>query len=200
MSSKAKEIKAPLIDIETQEKKGVKQRLSELYKKYGFLGYAALVPAAIFFLIYVARGIHPFGNGTVLVLDLNGQYAYFFEYLREAVTTGDLSLLYSWERALGGEMMGLYAYYLASPLSYIVCLFPKENLQDALFVMFLIKSSLCGVTMGYYLTKIMPKAKKINIIAFSTYKCPCHCIELNIRSKIYISLFVISFSFYAILI
>ena len=186
MSSKVKQIKAPLIDIETQEKKGVKQRLSELYKKYGFLGYAALVPAAIFFLIYVARGIHPFGNGTVLVLDLNGQYAYFFEYLREAVTTGDLSLLYSWERALGGEMMGLYAYYLASPLSYIVCLFPKENLQDALFVMFLIKSSLCGVTMGYYLTKTMPKAKKINIIAFSTLYATCSYCVVQMHNTMWI--------------
>ena len=158
MSSKAKSIKAPIIEV--KEKRTFREKISDTYKKYGFLGYAALVPAVIFLLVYIARGIHPFGNSTVLVLDLNGQYAYFFEYLREAVTGGDLSLLYSWERALGGEMMGLYAYYLASPLSYIVCLFPKENMQDALFMMFLIKASLCGVTMGFYLTKISRKLKK----------------------------------------
>ena len=184
MSSKAKAIKAPLIDI--SEKKGFKQKIQSAYKKYGFLGYAALIPAAIFFLIYVARGIHPFGNGTVLVLDLNGQYAYFFEYLREAVTGGDLSLLYSWERALGGEMMGLYAYYLASPLSYIVCLFPKENMQDALFVMFLIKASLCGVTMGFYLTKIATKLKKINIIAFSTLYATCSYCVVQMHNTMWI--------------
>ena len=184
MSSKAKTVKAPL--IETPTKKGIKQKFFDLYEKYGFLGYAALIPAAIFFLVYVARGIHPFGNGTVLVLDLNGQYAYFFEYLREAVTTGDLSLLYSWERALGGEMMGLYAYYLASPLSYIVCLFPKENLQDALFVMFLIKASLCGVTMGYYLTKTSTNLRKINVIAFSTLYATCSYCAVQMHNTMWI--------------
>lgn len=184
MSSKAKAIKAPILD--SCEKTGFIQKIQALYKKYGFLGYAALVPAAIFFIIYVARGIHPFGNGTVLVLDLNGQYAYFFEYLREAVVGGDLSLLYSWERALGGEMMGLYAYYLASPLSYIVCLFPKENMQDALFVMFLIKASLCGVTMGFYLTRISTKLKKINIIAFSTLYATCSYCVVQMHNTMWI--------------
>ena len=184
MASKKKAAKAPL--IAPCENKGIKKRLYDIYQKYGFLGYAALVPAIIFFLIYVARGIHPFGNSTVLVLDLNGQYAYFFEYLREAVTSGDLSLLYSWERALGGEMMGLYAYYLASPLSYIVCLFPKQNMQDALFVMFLIKASLCGVTMGFYLTKISTKLKKINIVAFSTLYATCSYCVVQMHNTMWI--------------
>lgn len=172
--------------IGDNEKKGFFRRIKDIFNKYGFLGYAALIPAAIFFLIYVARGIHPFGNGTVLVLDLNGQYAYFFEYLREAVTGGDLSLLYSWERALGGEMMGLFAYYIASPLSYIVCLFPKDNLQDALFVMFLIKSSLCGVTMGFYLTKISVKLRKINVVIFSTLYATCSYCVVQMHNTMWI--------------
>ena len=184
MSSKAKSIKAPLIEV--SKKKTLREKISDAYNQYGFLGYAALVPAVIFLLIYIARGIHPFGNGTVLVLDLNGQYAYFFEYLREAVMGGDLSLLYSWERALGGEMMGLYAYYLASPLSYIVCLFPKDNMQDALFVMFLIKASLCGVTMGFYLTKISTKLKKMNIVVFSTLYATCSYCVVQMHNTMWI--------------
>ena len=142
--------------------------ISRFWKNYNFMIFAGLIPATIFFIIYLTRLIHPFGDGTVLVLDLNAQYAYFFEYLREAVTGGDLSLIYTWERALGGEFMGLYAYYLASPLSYIVCLFPKENMQDAIFTLYLIKSALCGVTMSYYLYKTSIKLEKLSIIVFST--------------------------------
>ncbi len=144
------------------------KKLRTLYGKYNFMLFAGLIPAVIFMLIYIVRGIHPFGNSTVLVLDMNAQYAYFFEYLREAVTGGDLSLIYTWERALGGEFMGTYAYYIASPLSYIVCLFPKENMQDALFLIYLIKSALCGVTMSFYLHKTSDKLDKLSIIAFST--------------------------------
>lgn len=158
----------PTADTKPKWHRTFLDRLSAFYKKYNYMIFAGLIPAAIFFLIYLVRGIHPFGNGTVLVLDLNAQYAYFFEYLREAVTGGDLSLIYTWERALGGEFMGLYAYYLASPLSYIVCLFPKENIQDALFLIYLIKSALCGVTMSFYLTKTSRKLDKLSVVTFST--------------------------------
>ena len=142
--------------------------LSRFYKKYNYMIFAGLIPAIIFFLVYLVRGIHPFGESTVLVLDMNAQYAYFYEYLREAVLNRDLSLIYTWERALGGEFMGLYAYYIASPLSYIVCLFPKENMQDALFMIYLIKAALCGATMSYYLTKTSKKIEKYAVVAFST--------------------------------
>ncbi len=154
----------------TPENTGIRafwDRIQSFYKKYNYMIFAALIPAAIFFLIYLVRGIYPFGNSTVLVLDMNAQYAYFYEYLREAVTGRDLSLIYTWERALGGEFMGLYAYYIASPLSYIVCLFPKENMQDALFVIYLIKAALCGVTMSYYFTKTAKKLNKLATVAFS---------------------------------
>ena len=148
--------------------KTFKARLSDFYKKYNYMIFAGLIPAVIFFLVYVVRGIHPFGNSTVLVLDMNAQYAYFYEYLREAVLGGDLSLIYTWERALGGEFMGLYAYYIASPLSYIVCLFPKENIQDALFLIYLIKAALCGITMSYYLKVTSKKLDRFSVVTFST--------------------------------
>ncbi len=160
------ELLEPMPERET--KKTFIGKLKSFYKKYDYMVYAGLIPAAIFFLVYLVRGIHPFGNSTVLVLDMNAQYAYFYEYLREAVLGGDLSLIYTWERALGGEFMGLYAYYIASPLSYIVCLFPKENLQDALFVIYLIKAALCGITMSYYLTKTSKKLEKLSVVVFST--------------------------------
>ena len=106
-------------------------------REYSYIWLGALIPAVLFFLIYLVRGLYPFGDGTVLVLDLNGQYVYFFENLRNCVLEGD-SLLYSWSRALGGEFMGMYAYYLASPLSYLICLFPEDKTQEFLLIMFMI--------------------------------------------------------------
>ena len=119
------------------DKHSFKEKLTEFSKTYGYLAIAMAIPAFIFFLIYLVRGLYPFGNGTVLVLDLNGQYVYFFEALRNTVLEGG-TLLYSWSRALGGEFLGLYAYYLASPLSYLVCLFPKERTQEFLLILFML--------------------------------------------------------------
>ena len=132
------------------------------------------IPVVIMYLIYLVMEIHPFGDGSVLVLDLNAQYVYFYEALRDFVW-GDNSLLYSFSRQLGGEFMGIYAYYIASPLSYIVALFPKEKILESLLCIFLIKTGLCGCTCGYYLSKITKKEKLsgVTVVIFSTMYALC---------------------------
>lgn len=159
-----------------REKLTFRQKLRYMKHEYGYLALAALIPAVLFFLIYLARGLYPFGNGTVLVLDLNGQYVYFFEYLRNAVLEGG-SLLYSWSRSLGGEFLGMYAYYIASPLSYLICLFPKDRTQEFLLIMFMIKAAICGGTMAFYLHKHSETKNKFNVIAFSVlYAMSAYCV------------------------
>ncbi len=141
----------------------------ENFKKYRYLGFSFLVPALTMWLIYIAMGVFPFGDESVLVLDLNGQYVYYFEQLREIVC-GEGSFLYCFGRALGGEFMGIYAYYLASPFSYIVCLFPKKMITEALLFMFLLKTGLCGLNFGIYLQYKTPEKKlnKLAVVMFST--------------------------------
>ena len=148
----------------------IQERISTAQSSY--LAFCFLIPVILMYLIYLAMEIHPFGDGSVLVLDLNGQYVYFFEALRNAVT-GDGSLLYSFYRSLGGEFMGMYSYYLASPLSYIVVLFPQTRILEALLVIILLKTGLCGLTFGYYLHKNTEKPNKIITIAFSVMYALC---------------------------
>ncbi len=139
---------------------------------YSYLTLCFLVPAAIMYLLYLVRGIHPFGDESVLVLDLNGQYVYFYEALRNAVY-GKESLLYSFSRALGGEFLGIYAYYLASPFSYIVCLFPEGKILEALLFIFVLKTGLCGVTFGFYLHKTSRRVRPTRILSFSVMYALC---------------------------
>ena len=89
-----------------------------------YLMAAFFLPLVLMYLIYVGMEVWPFGKNSVLVLDLNGQYVYYFEYFREIIH-GDASLLYSWTRSLGGEFMGIFAYYLCSPFTLLVAFFPK---------------------------------------------------------------------------
>ena len=83
-----------------------------------FYLWCFLLPAAIMTFCHACLGVFPFGRMSVLTLDLNAQYVFFFEALRDWVW-GEGSLLYTFSRSLGGEFLGIYAYYLASPLSYI---------------------------------------------------------------------------------
>lgn len=44
---------------------------------------------------------------------MNGQYVAFFSQLR-SILLGKDDLLYTFGKALGGDMIGLFAYYIAS--------------------------------------------------------------------------------------
>jgi len=140
--------------------------IKPFFEQNAYMACAFIIPVAIYFMVFIAMEVWPFGDNSVLVLDLNGQYVYFFEALRNAVMEGE-SLIYSWSRALGGEFTGIYAYYIASPLSYIVCLFPKGYITEALLVIILLKCGISGATMSYYLKKTRPNFNEISIIVFS---------------------------------
>ncbi|MBQ6892573.1 MAG: YfhO family protein [Clostridia bacterium] len=119
-------------------------------KKY--LLFAFLAPALLMLAAYFAFQVYPFGQKSVLVLDLSAQYVFFFNELRRAIF-GDASLIYSFSRALGGEFIGIFAYYLSSPLSWIVAIFPEDMMLDALLTLFVTKCGLCGLTLAWYLDR-----------------------------------------------
>ena len=129
------------------------------------IGLAFIFPVLIMALIYVAIEVFPFGENSVLVLDLNGQYVYYFEAIRD-ILHGEQGIIYSFERALGGEFLGIVAYYLASPFTFIVALFPEGMITESLLTIFLLKCGLSGMNMCVYLHKSHP-TKPVSEVIFS---------------------------------
>ncbi|MBO5164068.1 MAG: YfhO family protein [Ruminococcus sp.] len=110
---------------------------------------AFLIPALLTFISYVYFGVYPFGERSVLTLDLNGQYVYYFENIRRCFWEGE-SPLYSWARNLSGGYQGVIGYYLASPFTFIVILMPRKLILEALMIMQICKVGACGVTFCAY--------------------------------------------------
>ena len=135
-------------------------------KDRGYLLIGALLAMLIMYGLDIVMQIPPWGNGSVMVLDLNAQYVYFFEGLRRAVY-GNADFLYSFSRSMGGEFMGIYAYYLASPFSYIVALFPEGCMQEALTTIFILKSGFLAYTFGWYLHKTDKVKNRLTVVIFS---------------------------------
>ena len=126
------------------------QRVST--SEYLYLLGAFFLPFAIMLGVYACLGMHPFGNNSVLTLDLQAQYVYYYEEVRNLLVHGG-SWLYSWKRTLGGEFMGIVAYYMGSPFNLLLTLFPKERLADAIMFIQLCKIGTMSVTFAYYLHK-----------------------------------------------
>lgn len=113
---------------------------------------AFFLPMAVLELCYITFQVFPFGNDSLLVLDLNAQYIYYYEGFRDAIL-GDGSLIYSWSRTLGGETFGLNAYYMGSPFMLIYLLFPKKLITEALLTTALLRTGCAALSFAYYLKK-----------------------------------------------
>lgn len=107
------------------------------------------VPALLMAAVFAVCGLVPFGNRTLGVMDMPHQYIGFLASLRD-ILTGDASLLYLPSMCLGGNMLGLAAYYLTSPLNLLTCLFPRESLYTAVSLLYFLRVGLCGLTMCIY--------------------------------------------------
>lgn len=124
---------------------------------------AFIIPICILLIILFMGKFYPSGDKTLFIMDMKGQYLEFFSYLRN-MNSGDNSLFFCWSRSMGGNFLGLFAYYLASPLSFLVCFFPVEKLHIAILLLTLLKIGLCGLSFAVYSNYIQgkDKHKKLN--------------------------------------
>ena len=143
----------------TRQEKRAKKRLRRQEREDEGLLHSAdaliaafAIPVIIMLIIFVQRGIFPFGEETFLRTDMYHQYAPFFSEFQYKLTHGG-SLLYSWDVGMGVNFSALYAYYLASPVNWLLFLCPKGLVIEFMTYQIVIKIGLCGLTMAYYLRK-----------------------------------------------
>ena len=113
---------------------------------------AFFVPVLVMLVVFIERGIWPFGDRCFLCTDLYHQMAPFHKELQWKLVNGG-SLLYSWNIGAGTNFWTLSAYYNASPWTFLVGLWPEAYVIEFITVSAVFKIGLSGLTMAYYLNK-----------------------------------------------
>ena len=113
---------------------------------------AFLLPAAVMFLIFVIRGIYPFGDRSFLFSDMYQQYMPFFSELLHKVRGGE-SLNFSFNVGIGSNFLALFVYYLASPFHVLSLLVPEQFLIEFMSYLIIVKVGLAGLTAYAYLRR-----------------------------------------------
>ena len=108
--------------------------------------------------------VFPFGNHTFLIWDMDWQYSSFFVHLHD-ILHGEASAWYSLSRAIGGDMIGVSAYYLISPFNILFYFFDETNIYIGICVIMILKIGLIGWSMNDYL---MAKHEGVGNLMFST--------------------------------
>lgn len=116
---------------------------------YLFLSFA--LPFICLSFTYYLLGMYPFGNNSLLTIDLNDQYLSFFSYFKD-ILHGEANMIYSFSKGMGGEMIGLSAYYLLSPFNLLFFFATLETLPIFVLLITLLKISAAGLSM-YFLLK-----------------------------------------------
>lgn len=162
MSNSEKIILTPPKGSTSQNKRGI----NEWIYQHRIYGLVFIIPLIIMYIVYAVFKVHPWGDNSVLVLDLNGQYVYYYEALRDAFW-GDGSFIYSWNRNLSGEMFGIFAYYLLSPFMLIICILPRTMMCGAIELIQLLKIGTAAVSFAFFIRKSY-KPKNTTTVIFST--------------------------------
>ncbi len=113
---------------------------------------AFLLTALLLLALFMLLGFYPFGEHSILASDLAAQYAPdLVAYKQKLLSGGNLS--YSFLIGMGKNTLGLFAYYLSSPLSFVTFLFPAENISEAVLVLITLKLSLASAFFSLLLRK-----------------------------------------------
>ncbi|MBQ0124963.1 MAG: YfhO family protein [Clostridiales bacterium] len=164
------------VELSQNGENRVLSRVSSFFKglvgsQYFHLLGAFFLPVLLMMGAHAAVSFYPFGNQSILTLDFQAQYIYYFENIRRLITEGG-SWLYTWSRTLGGEFMGYVAYYMGSPFNFIVALFPVGSIAMAVSVVVLSKIGAMGLTMGIYLHKTRG-TRDLRTLMFSSMYALC---------------------------
>ncbi|MFF2202699.1 YfhO family protein [Streptomyces sp. NPDC058145] len=122
---------------------------------------AALLAAAVTVTAFCAADIlarsYPFGPRTRGVNDLGNQYVPFHAHLWDLLHgRADGGLLVNWQSGYGSSFLPDLGTYLGSPFALLVAVFPRDEVDLAVYVITALKTASAGAAMAWLLLSLRP--------------------------------------------
>lgn len=127
-----------------------------------------------FSLIFISKGIFPFGKNSLIWGDMHDQITAFYYHFYDSFH-GNASLLVDFTTGGGVNFLGIMAYYILSPFTFLLLLFPREQVYLAVSIVVALKILVSSLTCLYFIRyyfKKLPNAISILLAicyAFSGY-------------------------------
>ena len=138
----------------------------KILNKYKVYILSFLAPIILYFVLLFIKDIYPFGQIANIAWDENTQYEQFFNFYYN-VLHGNASIDYSFYKSLGGSLVALWGYYLASPVNLVLLFFREMNVLNFVFLITLIKIGLCGLTFSIFIKHRFKNLKDMHVILLS---------------------------------
>ncbi len=125
-----------------------------------------LTVVAVFFSIFYAKGIYPFGHKTIAWCDMTQQgVPYIMNF--KAILEGDDSLFLNMANAAGMDGWTLLKAYFTRPFNYLVLFVDKAEIMDFITVITVIKLAVCSITSMVFFRTCIKKLDPAIAVALS---------------------------------
>lgn len=134
----------------------------------------SLITVSILLVIFMLKGIYPFGDNSLIWGDMHDQITAFYYHFYDSIK-GNSSIFINFSTSGGINFFGILAYYILSPLSFLVLLVEREKIYLIVSVIIAFKILLCGLTCQYFIRYYFKKLPSLLsvllaiIYAFSGY-------------------------------
>ncbi len=118
-----------------------------LHKPYWI---TTLIVSLIFLVLWIGKGLYPFGDHSLIWGDMHDQITAFYYHFYDSFR-GDASLLVDFTTSGSINFLGIFAYYISSPLTFLILLFPREDIYLAVSFIVALKILLSSLTCLYFI-------------------------------------------------
>ena len=148
--------------------------------------YAAsfLLPVAVLFFVYLMRGLAMGADKLLLFSPLTDEYLSLIRLLK---SPGTIFAFFSNASVSSATATSVFA---ASPLNWLLALFPLASASDAVALLSLLRAGLCGLTFSVYL-RSRGKCSEISAVAFSMMYALCSYAIVMAYSLTYIDTLIL---------
>lgn len=106
----------------------------------------------IFIIIFLLKGIYPFGTNSLIYSDMHDQITAFYYHFYDCFKGND-SLLIDFSTSGGINFLGVLAYYILSPFSFLTLFVEREKIYLMVSVIIALKTLCCSLTCLYFIRK-----------------------------------------------
>ncbi|GAQ54454.1 YfhO family protein [Streptomyces acidiscabies] len=118
---------------------------------------AALLTLAVFCAADAIARSFPFGPRTRNVNDLGNQYLPYHAHLWDLLHgRADGGLVMNWQSGFGASFLPDFATYVSSPFALLVGVFPRDEIDLAVYVITVLKTACAAAAMSWLLLRLRP--------------------------------------------
>ncbi|MFT8879476.1 MAG: YfhO family protein [Oenococcus sp.] len=143
------------------------EKIRKFVSNHYLLSFA--LPFLIMLFYFAYRKMAPFGNSSILTVDLGQQYIDMFSGMRETILHQPQQIFYSFGKNFGGEMFSEWAYYLFSPLNLLLLFFNQANLPVGILFLTVLRFGLAGLSMQFLLVRQKFAEKRVALLFSCAY-------------------------------